>query len=173
MKKKKNELRKIPTKNYFILLVIAICTVILTFYINAWIKTYKDNLYSESPLSGKVKEVNINELKEPFYEINEVILYVGYTNDEKLYNEEKRMLKLIKKKDIADKVVYLNITSDSDYQSILEKRFGNERYSVKRAPMFIYITDGTTEEIVNVKKVNKLTRKFKKLINKYDIEDNY
>lgn len=171
--KKKENLRVVPTKNYVILGIIIIVTILLTFYINAWIKTYKENLYSESVLTGKVKEVNINELKEPFYEVNEVVLYVGYTNDKKLYNEEKEMLKIIKKEDLNEWVMYLNVTGEVDYTSILEKRFGNKSVNITKAPLLIYISKGETKEVKSIKNINTLSDKFEDLIKDYNIGNNY
>ena len=56
---------------------------------------------------------------------------------------------------------------------ILEKRFVNESNKIGSAPMFIYISGGTTKEIINVKKIRELTKRFKFLVTKYNIEDNY
>ena len=78
--------RNVPTRNYIIVAVICVITIALTLYINAWAKTYKENKISVSPFSGVVEEVNINEINVTFSEMNEVILYVGYTNDKRIYN---------------------------------------------------------------------------------------
>ncbi len=171
--KSKKELRVVPAKNYVILAIIAIITILLTFYINAWIKTYKDNAYSTSALSGNVKEVNINELREPFYEINEVVLYVGFTNEENLYVEEKKLLKVIRKYDLTDSVMYLNVTDIDDYSKTLEKRFGNDNVAFGNAPLLIYISSGETKEVVKITNYSNLSKAFEKLVRRYDIGENY
>lgn len=172
MKSKKDN-KKIPTKNYIILAVIVVITILLTFYINAWIKTYKENMYSESVLSGNVKEVNINELKEPFYEINEVILYVGYNNDKELYAQEKKLLREIKKKDLVDEVMYLNVTDNNDYVDILNKRFGNDSVKLGNAPLIIYIRGGETQKVVKITSYDMLPKEFNKIVKQYKIVDGY
>lgn len=172
MKSKKDN-KKIPTKNYIVLAVIVVITILLTFYINAWIKTYKENMYSESVLSGNVKEVNINELKEPFYEINEVILYVGYNNDKELYAQEKKLLREIKKKDLVDEVMYLNVTDNNDYVDILNKRFGNDSVKLGNAPLIIYIRGGETQKVVKITSYDMLPKEFNKIVKQYKIVDGY
>ncbi len=172
MKSKKDN-KKIPTKNYIILAVIVVITILLTFYINAWIKTYKENMYSESVLSGNVKEVNINELKEPFYEINEVVLYVGYNNDKDLYAQEKKLLKEIKKKDLVDEVMYLNVTDNNYYVDILNKRFGNDSVKLGNAPLLIYIRGGETQKVVKITSYDMLPKEFNKIVKQYKIVDGY
>ena len=46
------EKRKVPLKNYIILFFISVLTILLTIYINEWIKTYNENKLSTSPLFG-------------------------------------------------------------------------------------------------------------------------
>lgn len=168
---KKEEKRVVPIKNYIMLGVICIVTILLVIYVNAWIKTYKENAYSTSPLNGMINEVNINELNEPFMEISEVILYVGYTDDQKLFNEEKKLLKVIQKNTLSPYVMYLNVSNENDYIKILQKKFGDEDNIVKNAPLFIYIKEGKTKKIINVSKENDLIRKFENLIETYDVGD--
>lgn len=165
--------KAISKKNYIILGIICIITVLLTLYINAWIKTYKESAYSVSPMSGEVNEVRINELNEPFMEINQVILYIGYTNDQKLHSNEEELIKYIRKNELNSYVMYLNVNEEENYVSLLQDKFGDEDNVVKDAPLFIYIKDGETKKIVNVKNENDLTNSFKKMVKKYKIGDIY
>lgn len=171
--KNKEEKRKIPLKNYFILGVICIVTVLLTIYVNAWIKTYKESAYSVSPLSGEINEININELKEPFMEINQVILYVGYTNDQKLFNEEKELLDEIRKEELTPYVMYLNVDGNENYLSVLRDKFDIDAEDIKEAPLFIYVKDGVAEDVINVENKNDLTKDFMELVEDNNIGDDY
>ena len=101
--------KKIPIKNYIILSCIIISTIILTLFITSLIKAYKSEKLSLSPLSGLVEEVNINELDIVTNEKNEVILYVGFTNDRKVYTLEEKILKYIRKHDLTNSFLYLNV----------------------------------------------------------------
>lgn len=171
--KNKEEKRKIPLKNYFILGVICIVTVLLTIYVNAWIKTYKESAYSVSPLSGEINEININELKEPFMEINQVILYVGYTNDQKLFNEEKELLDEIRKEELTPYVMYLNVDGNENYLSVLRDKFDIDAEDIKEAPLFIYVKDGVAADVINVENKNDLTKDFMELVEDNNIGDDY
>lgn len=171
--KNKEEKRKIPLKNYFILGVICIVTVLLTIYVNAWIKTYKESAYSVSPLSGEINEININELKEPFMEINQVILYVGYTNDQKLFNEEKELLDEIRKEELTPYVMYLNVDGNENYLNVLRDKFDIDAEDIKEAPLFIYVKDGVAADVINVENKNDLTKDFMELVEDNNIGDDY
>lgn len=144
--------RNVPTRNYIIVAVICVITIALTLYINAWAKTYKENKISVSPFSGVVEEVNINEINVTFSEMNEVILYVGYTNDKRIYNMEERLIKYIKNHNLVDKFIYVNVTdylSDEEYIKILKNTFEEKKEELKKAPMLIYVKNGKAEKVVN------------------------
>lgn len=144
--------RNIPTKNYIIVAVIGIVTIALTLYINAWAKTYKENKISVSPFDGVVEEVNINEINVTFSEMNEVVLYVGYTNDKKIYDMEERLIKYIKNHSLVDKFIYVNATDyleGKEYKEILRNTFEEVKDDIKDAPMLIYVKSGKAEKVVN------------------------
>lgn len=144
--------REIPLKNYIILVLMTVIVVILTLYINAWVKTYKENKISESPFSGVVQEVNISDLSLSLAESNEIVLYVGYTNDKRIYDMEKRLIKYIKNHDIVDKFMYLNVfdsIESKDYISSLKKTFKEVSDDIKTAPMLIYIKNGIAVKVIN------------------------
>lgn len=146
--------KNIPKKNYIILGIMTIVIVLLTFYINAWMKTYKENKLSVSPFDGVIEEVNINEINVTLSEMNEVVLYVGFTNDKKLYDMEKRLVKYIKNHDLVDKFIYVNINDYKDngqYIDILKQTFVEIEKDIVEAPMLVYVKNGKAEKVINSK----------------------
>ncbi|MEG2457923.1 MAG: DUF6568 family protein [Bacilli bacterium] len=169
--KKKEERKTIPFKNYIYLIVIAAVVVILTMYINIWIKSYKQNKTDNSVLTGNISEVNINELSETLSETNQVVLYVGYKN-KNIYNMEKKLLKSINDNEIRDYVVYLDVSDNlgnDKYVNILKKNFKSKENEIKKAPMFIYIKNGEALEVINSTNSIVDVNDFNKLIKKYEI----
>ena len=166
--------KKIPTKNYVIFSVVVIVTIILTFYVGIWIKTYKENKLSVSPLSGVVEEVNINELKETFTEMNDIVLYVGYTNNKKVYDMEESILKYIKDKDIVNKFVYVNVTDymkDDEYIDILKSTFTEIKDEIESAPLLIYMQNGKAIKVVNSKEGRLYTSDVENLNIVYELDN--
>ncbi len=144
-------MRKIPFKNYVILFAVSLVTVVLVLYLNAWAKAYKKDKLSLSPLSGVVNEIGPEEITQTMSETNEIILYVGYNNSQKLYDSEIILLDYIKKHDLADKVVYVNVSESKEenvYIDILKKSFANVKDDIKEAPMLIYVKNGKALEVV-------------------------
>lgn len=162
--------KQIPIKNYIILLVIAVATVLLTLYIREWIETYRENKISVSPLSGNINEINTNELELTLNESNQIIIYVSYVNDSNIYNKERKLLKKIKSKQLSDYIIYYNVTDlldGNEYLNILKSKFSNLKTEFIKAPMFIYVKNGeavevinSDDEIVNVKELEQLIKKY-------------
>ena len=144
--------REIPVKNYIILGIITLITIILTIYINAWFKTYKENKVSISPFSGVIEEVNIDEINLILSEMNERVLYVSYTNDKKIYDMEKRLVKYIKNHNLVDKFIYVNVTDnikDEEYIEILKNTFVEKKDEIVKAPLLLYVKNGKVDKVIN------------------------
>ena len=52
--------------------------------------------------------------------------------------------------------------------SLLNKRFGKDGDTLKKAPAFICIKNGEVLKIVNVKEINNLNKTFLKIIDLYE-----
>lgn len=161
-------------KNYLILVLITLIVVILTLYINAWIKTYKDNKISISPFSGVTEEVNINEIGLTLSEMNEVILYVGYTNDKVIYEMEEKLLKYIKKRGLIDRFIYVNASNyldNDEYLNILKNTFEDKKEEIKGIPILIYVKSGKADMIINSNNKVITTYELATLSEKYGLEN--
>ena len=98
-------MRKVPLKNYIILFFVSVATIILVFYVNAWARAYKEDKLSISPLSSVLNEVGPEEITQTLSETNEVILYIGYNNSQKLYDSENNLLDIYVKNGKALEVI--------------------------------------------------------------------
>jgi len=166
--------KKIPTKNYIILGLITLIVIILTIYINAWIKTYKENKISISPFKEVIEEVNINEIGITFSEMNEVILYVGYTNDKTIYEMEEKLIKYIKNHNLVDKFIYVDATDykeNKEYINILKTTFENVQDEIKEVPILIYVKNGKAEEVINSENKKITTYNIAELVEKHNLEN--
>lgn len=163
-------MKKVPKKNYIILGIMFIFVLALTLYLKKWSEVYKENKLSNSPLSGKVEEVKLEELSTVVGEMNEVIVYIGHTNDKKVYNVEKRLLKYLKDKDILDKFIYVDVTNNKDYKEVLKEVFPKIKDEIKTSPMLIYNKNDSITEVINNDNGAIYTYNLEEFYNKYQIE---
>ncbi len=165
-------MNKIPKKNYILLGVITVLTVLLVLYVNSWIRTYKENHLELSPLVDNINQVNKNELHMSLAESNQIILYVGFNHSENIMKFEKALLKNIKNKNLVEYILYYNVTDeleDEEYLGTLKEEFPEIKGEINKAPMLIYVKNGTAEKAID-SKTNLITiNDFTKLINDYKI----
>ena len=165
-------MKKIPKKNYLILGIMTVVTVLLVFYANAWIKTYKQNDLNISPLTNNVNEVYKNELSLSLAESNQIILYVGYNNSDEVKTLEKQILNTIKNKNLNEYFIYYDITAELEndkYLETLKNEFSEVRDSINKAPMFIYVKSGEGLEVIDSSEGLITIDEFKDLISKNNL----
>lgn len=148
MAKKKNNY--IPPKNYVIAILISLLTIFLTCYIFSWYNVYQEKKYNESYListSTISLEVNdIDEIKNTFTEApSEYFVYIGYRNDENVYNLEKKLKKVIDSYNLNDNFYYIDVTELKESENYIEKlnnALGLENVKITNVPTIIYFKDG-------------------------------
>ena len=99
--------------------------------------------------------------------------YVVYTNDKKIHDMEKRLLKYIKKHEIVDKFIYLNVTDELEsekYIKSLKKIFSSVKEDIEKAPMLIYVKNGIAVEVIKSKNGMLYTYDVQSLNEEYGLE---
>ena len=98
--------RKIPAKNYYLVLVVTILIVVLCLYIRTFYLSYKANEMNNSVFSDKaINQINESDLNFAVNETGEAILYVSYVGPKKIKNMERKLLKEIENKNITDRII--------------------------------------------------------------------
>ena len=166
--------KKIPKKNYYIVLVVSILVIILTLYIRSFYLNYKANQINNSVFYDKtINQMNTDDFDFILNETTEAILYVGYTGSNKVSNMERKLYREFEKKNIIDKVIYWNVTEfmdNNEYVSILRNKFPNLYGNIGNAPMLIYIKDGDAVEVINSNSKIIDVKALDDLLIKYGIE---
>lgn len=137
-------MRKIPVKNYFILLIMLFGVVVVTF---AGKNYYNNNLKKVSSLYKYANHINRDELKEYLVESSSLIIYV--TDKYNLNNEDSEEL-------LKDKIVELNLYNNFIY---VDSRVFNYKFldyfnstyhtnlNINNLPTMIIYDDGIVENI--------------------------
>lgn len=159
MKKEK----EIPFKNYIILAVILIFTILLVVYLFNWQSIYQKNKLQEPILDKYLMVINYNELDDYLVENKEAIVYVSVLNDEKIRMFENKFKNLIIKNDLNNKVLYLNLTNES--VEINKKYLSN----LSEVPTLIIFDEGKVVESYSIKDNNYDIKVFEKFLKKEEI----
>lgn len=159
MKKEK----EISFKNYIILAVILIFTILLVVYLFNWQSIYQKNKLQEPILDKYLMVINYNELDDYLVENKEAIVYVSVLNDEKIRMFENKFKNLIIKNDLNNKVLYLNLTNES--VEINKKYLSN----LSEVPTLIIFDEGKVVKSYSIKDNNYDIKAFEKFLKKEEI----
>ena len=159
MKKEK----EISFKNYIILAVILIFTILLVVYLFNWQSIYQKNKLQEPILDKYLMVINYNELDDYLVENKEAIVYVSVLNDEKIRMFENKFKNLIIKNDLNNKVLYLNLTNES--VEINKKYLSN----LSEVPTLIIFDEGKVVDSYSIKDNNYDIKAFEKFLKKEEI----
>ena len=159
MKKEK----EIPFKNYIILAVILIFTILLVVYLFNWQSVYQKNKLQEPILDKYLMVINYNELDDYLVENKEAIVYVSVLNDEKIRMFENKFKNIIIKNDLNNKILYLNLTNES--VEINKKYLSN----LSEVPMLIIFDEGKVLESYSIKDNNYDIKAFERFLEKEEI----
>lgn len=122
LSKKKNENpREIPVKNYIILGVIVIITTLAAVYLCSWYKQYDDNKITTPVITEVLREVEYNNLNSVLQERDVLAIYLCTTNESKCRNFEKKLSKYIKDNNLTEEIIYLNLGYKNDEMNLLNK----------------------------------------------------
>ena len=137
-------MKNIPVKNYFILLIMLIGVIIVTFVGKNY---YNNNLKKVNSLYKYANHINRDELKEYLGESSSLIIYIADKYD--LNNEDAEDL-------IKDKIIELNLYNNFIY---VDSRVFNDKFlgyfnnkyhtnfNIDNLPTIIIYDDGIVENI--------------------------
>lgn len=155
---KKNNEKKIPASNYIKLGLIILVTILVAIFLR---NSYISNQEYENgiPVIRDVvaSEINSNEVYHYVRENENVVLYIGVSDDSNCRNLEKDLKDVITSRGLENVITYLNLTNTKKKSSFI-KEF-NKFYDTKLLgyPSFVLLNDGKVTDIITVKTGSKFS----------------
>lgn len=154
---KKEELRKIPTKNYVMLAIILLVSLGLVYYFHLWYLAYNENKLGNRIMDKYMDNINYNELDNYLVENNSAIVYTSVLNDNDIREFEKQFKLLFKKKKIKYNLLYMDVTDDLDSF--------NYKYSNVGVPSLMIFSEGRLVIAYKINPINYDLSEIKEYIN--------
>lgn len=161
MKNKKKRRHYIFISGIVILIVCAIISLV-----NVFVKADRDNI-EISPLA--TNQILNGDIKNAMKEINaDTFLVISYTNDQIVHKNEKEIEKYLKKINLLDNVMYLDLkdyVNDVDYLTNINKSLGLKgENTIEKLPAVIFYKDGSFVKMVDSRKNTLNVEVFKNYI---------
>lgn len=136
----KSKDKSIPVKNYVILGIIIIVTLLACMYIFAWCKQYEDNKVTTPVITSTIREVEYNNLDSVLRERDVLIMYMCTTSEGVCRSFEKKFASYIKDNNLTEEIVYLNLGFEKDDTGLLNKVYNNYKSDTLVKKMYEYPT---------------------------------
>jgi hypothetical protein len=166
--------KKVPTRNYIILVGLVILVVCLCMALSHLYNLIENNKIKVSPLSSTSNEITLDELKKAKVDLPaDVFLVVGYTKDKVMNKHEKEIAKVLTKNNLMDSVYYIDAydyLDNKEYVEELNKVLKiDEKKQLKKIPAIIYISN--SEITYTIDSTDKLidSGDIQKIIDMYEI----
>ncbi len=170
---KKDE-KKVPIRNYFVVLFVSVLTIIVALYVRAFYLNYQESKSNASYfVLKKVNQITTDDLNFSLSEYRNAIVYVSYTGSSSIYNMEKKIYKELEKNNLLDIVVYWNVSDLKDnnsYIDILKNKFISLKEDIKEAPLIIIVKDGEGIKVLNSELEKIDYKELRKIIKDNEIE---
>ena len=165
MKKEK----EIPLKNYILLSIVLILTIVVVIYFFLWKNTYEKSKLQTPILDDYLLVINYNELNNNLVENKDAIIYVSKLNDESIRLFENKFKNIINKNNLNNKILYLDLTEELKENNIVKeinKKYGKEMTEV---PTIVIIKDGKISSSYNIKENKYNIKLLEKYLEKEDV----
>lgn len=158
MEKKKDNL----AKNYVILILIFLATILLVWYICKWYSVYTEYEKETPVIRGTLSyEITVADFDHYIMDNPTTVIYMCTSKEDKCRIFEKDFKKYIKKNTLEDQIIYLNL-SDADIDKFVNEFNQKYKYKVKlnsNYPLIVEFTDGKVTSLIQGEKDSPLTIK--------------
>ena len=178
MAKKKSKKNNINFKKLFYFILGFLLIIFLIWYIISWKNVKKEEKLMNSYLiTSNTLSVEIKDLRETVQVLkespSEYFVYISYTNDEKVFNFEKKLKKLIDNYNLKDEFYFVNVTNikdDENFYSEINDTFNTKLIS--NIPSILHFKNNELKKVIYNKDLNKTYTDFENLLkeNEFDKE---
>ena len=147
--------KEVPMKNYFILALIFLVTVIGVFYAREWYNTSKEYYAQNSVMTKVVREIRSEEISNYTLENQKFVLYVASGKNVELKDFEDELKNLIQDMDLVDSVLYMNLdgVNTGSFYDLLKNNYSSNaklKNQIVSSDSSLYLfTDGKIVNVLN------------------------
>ncbi len=158
----KNQKKEIPTKNYFVLGIIVLITVLFFVYLFSWLEQYNDSKINTPIITSTLREVEYNNLNTVLAERDMLIMYMCTTDESICRSFEKKFVSYIKENNLSEDIMYLNLGYDSDENNLLNKVYNKYKSpdlvkKIYEYPTLLIFNDSKIVDVLSSNGKTKLT----------------
>lgn len=141
--------KNISLKNYLILAVVLILSIVVVIYFYMWYGAYEENKLNTPIMDKYLSVINYNELDNYLIENKDAVIYVAVLDDENIRLFEKKFKNVIDSNSLNGSILYLNLSSEVKNDKI----FNNikTKYNINNLPCIVVFRNGIVYDVYDIK----------------------
>lgn len=150
---KNDGLRKIPKKNYIILGVVILVTILILYYFYMWVDAYKESKINIPIMDKYMSVINYNEFSDYIVENPNTIVYVSVLENEEIREFEKKFKNKYKSNLVEKEVLYMNITdeiNDKNTNQDMSLKYSINNLNITNVPCVLVFEDSELKSIYSL-----------------------
>ena len=171
---KKDELRKIPLKNYIILGVVILVTFLILYYLYMWLVAYNETRLNKPIIDKYMSVINYNELDDYLVENPGSIIYVSVLENQEIRDFEIEFKKALKKHKIEYDMLYLDLTDelkDENTSNEVKKKYVFNSLNLSDVPCVLIFQNSQLKYIYGLRDNDYDVTRLVTFINDVDFEE--
>jgi len=165
-KSKKDNLRKVPLKNYIYLLSILLGSFLVLIYIYSWYDTYNKNKLHTNIMNKYLTVINYNELNNYIIENKDAIIYVSILGNEDINRFERKFKNEVVANNLKNDILYLDLTNEN-ISSVTKNLQIDEKL-----PYLVVYTNGQITDTYSIQETDYSSKKTIKYLNRIGVTEN-
>lgn len=148
-------MRKIPTKNYFILLILFVATAGIVFFACDIYESRTKKQYT-SIMNSFITEIKLDDLNDYTLENSPVVIYISDKTNANLETDEKKYKEFLTEYNIQNYFVYLDVSGENiDVIKEFEERYDVD-LNEECLPNLVVITESKNTELYSSNTFDKV-----------------
>ena len=162
--KKQETVKEIPAKNYLVLGVIVVITLLVCIYLFAWFRQYNDSKINTPVITSTLRQVEYNNLNTVVKERDMILVYMCTTDESLCGRFEKKFASYVKDNNLTEEIIYLNLGYNSDENNLLKDVYNKYKSNtlvkkVHKYPTLLIFNEGKIVDVLSSSSKHKLTIK--------------
>ena len=145
-------MKEIPKKNYFILAIIVVLTILLVFYLKSWYEATTLSNLPRTIMADSLPEVKIEEFDNFIQENPNIVIYIS-SSTENQGDFDKKIYQYISKNNLKQNFVYMNKDEVTIEQlKDLQEKYASDlikKQDISNIPNFYLIHEGQIVDYYN------------------------
>lgn len=167
MKDMENKERVIPRKNYIRVFLIYVVVLVVTFIAVYSYDSYQKYQNSISILKDTIVELNVESFENYTLENEDFLLYIGVPSSKESRMVEKDLLSVIKKYQLENKMIYLNV--EDNWKSFSQEFNKTYDKKLEKYPAFVIFDNGQVLDLVQKTNQNLTAADIVQLLEEYEM----